>query len=165
MHTRPYFRIRPTASSSGSSRLKQKVFYSVVVTQKEETVHGRTYVGRGESKACKLAMTECHSTERERTHVYSSSRTRGVPGKPLQRQLQAREDNKTSNSHHGQSELDKDSPPFRQRPDRTFFFFFSTAIMGETLGISHNVFEKAERERDRKERLKVSSILWTCGGT
>ena len=27
--------------------------------------------------------------------------------------------------------------------------------MGETLGISHNVFEKAERERDRKERLKA----------
>jgi len=26
--------------------------------------------------------------------------------------------------------------------------------MGETLGISHNVFEKAERERDRKERMK-----------
>ena len=26
--------------------------------------------------------------------------------------------------------------------------------MGETLGISHNVFEKAEREKDRKERLK-----------
>jgi hypothetical protein len=26
--------------------------------------------------------------------------------------------------------------------------------MGETLGIAHNVFEKMERERDRKERLK-----------
>ena len=26
--------------------------------------------------------------------------------------------------------------------------------MGETLGISHNVFEKVEREKDRKERLK-----------
>ena len=27
--------------------------------------------------------------------------------------------------------------------------------MGETLGIAHNVFEKAERERDRKQRLKA----------
>ncbi len=27
-------------------------------------------------------------------------------------------------------------------------------IMGETLGIAVNVFEKAERERDRKERMK-----------
>ena len=27
--------------------------------------------------------------------------------------------------------------------------------MGETLGIAKNVFEKAERERDRKERLKA----------
>ncbi len=26
--------------------------------------------------------------------------------------------------------------------------------MGETLGIAVNVFEKAERERDRKERMK-----------
>ncbi|TRY61924.1 hypothetical protein TCAL_16259 [Tigriopus californicus] len=26
--------------------------------------------------------------------------------------------------------------------------------MGETLGIAHNVFEKMERERDRKERIK-----------
>ena len=26
--------------------------------------------------------------------------------------------------------------------------------MGETLGIAHNVFEKIEREKDRKERLK-----------
>ena len=26
--------------------------------------------------------------------------------------------------------------------------------MGETLGIAHNVFEKMEREKDRKERLK-----------
>ena len=26
--------------------------------------------------------------------------------------------------------------------------------MGETLGISHNVFEKVEREKDRKERMK-----------
>ena len=26
--------------------------------------------------------------------------------------------------------------------------------MGETLGIAHNVFEKMEREKDRKERMK-----------
>ena len=29
-----------------------------------------------------------------------------------------------------------------------------TLKMGETLGIAHNVFEKMEREKDRKERLK-----------
>ena len=32
--------------------------------------------------------------------------------------------------------------------------YSATSTMGETLGISHNVFEKVEREKDRKERLK-----------
>ena len=33
-------------------------------------------------------------------------------------------------------------------------FYHKQIKMGETLGISHNVFEKMEREKDRKERMK-----------
>ncbi len=38
---------------------------------------------------------------------------------------------------------------FFSDPDSTLYF-----TMGETLGISHNVFEKMEREKERKEKLK-----------
>ena len=35
---------------------------------------------------------------------------------------------------------------------RTRLIVGQILVMGETLGISHNVFEKVEREKDRKER-------------